>query len=103
MNAKNEETKMARTNAKHGNKMAKVNAKNGEDKMAAEPRARYNLRSRSQNRNVESKEVKLPHLKKPRDKGAGSQRKDETPKNNGNKFPNTYREYKRNKRTPTNG
>ena len=47
MIAKNEETKMTRRNAKHGNKMAKVNAKHGEDKMAAEPRARYNLRSRS--------------------------------------------------------
>ena len=59
MSGKNEETKMARMNAKHGNKMAKVNAKNGEskmakmnaknreDKMAAEPRARYKLHRRS--------------------------------------------------------
>ena len=34
MSAKNEETKMARMNAKHGKKMAKMNAKNGERKMA---------------------------------------------------------------------
>ena len=40
MSAKNEETKMARMNAKHENKMAKVNAKH-EGKMAAEPRAQY--------------------------------------------------------------
>ena len=72
MSAKNEETKMVR-----------MNAKNGEDKMAAEPRARHKLHSRSQNRKVESKEVKLPHLRKQRDKRTSHQRKDETPKNNG--------------------
>ena len=81
-------------------KMTKMNAKNGEDKMVSEPRARYKLRSRSQNRNVESKEVKLPHLKKPKDKGTSLQRKDESPKNNGNKFFNTYREDKRKRRGP---
>ena len=63
--------------------------------MAAEPRARYNLRSRSQSGKVESKEVKLPHLRKPKDKLIGHQGKDESPKNNGNKFPNTYLEDKR--------
>ena len=49
---------------------------------------------------LESKEVKLPHLKKPKGKGTGHQRKDESPKNNGNKFPNTYREDKRKIRGP---
>ena len=34
ISAKNEEGKMARTNAKHGKKMAKMNAKNGENKLA---------------------------------------------------------------------
>ena len=76
------------------NKMAKMNAKNEEDKMVAEPRARYNLRSRSQSWKVESKEVKLPRLRKPKDKLIGHQRKDKSPKNNGNKFPNTYLEDK---------
>ena len=47
------------------------------------------------NRKVESKELKLPHLRKLKDKGTSHQRKDENPKNNGNKFPNTYREGKR--------
>ena len=87
----------------HRSKMAKMSAKNEEDKMArmaAEPRARYKQHSRSQSRKVESKEVKLPHLKKPKDRGTGHQRKDETPKNNGNKFPNTYREDKRKIRGP---
>ena len=56
--------------------MAKVNAKHEEGKMATEPRAQYKLHSRSQNKNVESKEVKLPHLKKPKNKGTGLQRKE---------------------------
>ena len=80
MSAKNEESKMAN-----------VNAKNGEGKMAVEPRARHKLHSRSQRGKVERKEVKLPHLREPKDKGTGHQRKDESPKNNGNKFPNTCR------------
>ena len=100
MSANNEETKMARMNTKHGNQMVKVNTKNGEDKMAAEPRARYNLCSRSQRGKVENKEVKLPHLRKQKDKGTSLRRKDETPKNNGNKFPNTYQEDKRKIRGP---
>ena len=89
MSAKNEE-----------NKMAKMNAKNGEDKMAAEPRARYNRRSCSPSGKVEKKEVKLPHLRKPKDRRTDLQRKDENPKNNGNKFPDTYREDKRKIRGP---
>ena len=101
MSAKNEESKMARMNAKHGNKMAKVNTKSGEDKMAAEPRAKHKLHGRSQSKKVESKEVKLPHLRKQKDKGTSHQRKDGTPKNNGSKFPNTYREDKRKKRGPS--
>ena len=48
-------SKMAKMSAKNEeNKMAKMNAKNGEDKMATEPRARYNLRSRSQGGKVET-------------------------------------------------
>ena len=90
MSAKNEE-----------DKTAKMNAKNGVDKMVAEPRARYNLRSRSQSWKVERKEVKLPHLRKQRDKGTGLQRKDESPKNNGNKFPGPYREDKKTIRGPS--
>ena len=124
MSAKNEETKMARMNAKHGKKMAKMNAKNGEsklakmsakneerkmarmnakqeDKMAAEPRAKYKRHSRSQSEKVEGKEVKLPHLNKQKDKGTSHQGKDETPKNNGNKFSETYREDKRKMRGPS--
>ena len=112
MSAKNEETKMARMNAKHGKKMAKMNAKNGESKMArmnakqennmaAEPRARYKRHSRSQSEKVERKEMKLPHLNKQKDKRTSRQRKDETPKNNGNKFPDTYREDKRRMRGPS--
>ena len=89
MSAKNEESKMA-----------KMNAKNGEDKMAAEPRARYNLHSHSQRGRVERKEVKLPHLRKQKDKGASHQRKDKTPKNNGNEFSNTYQEDKKMIRGP---
>ena len=89
-------SKMAKMSAKNEEKkMAKMNAKNREDKMATEPRARYKLHSRSQNRNVESKEVKFPHLKKPKDKGTGHQRKDESPKDNRNKSPDTYREDKK--------
>ena len=71
ISAKNEETKMARMNAKRGNKMAKVNSKNGEGKMVAEPRARHQLNSRSQRGKVERKEAKLPHQRKPKDKGTG--------------------------------
>ena len=74
MSAKNEERKMARMNAKH------------EDKMVAEPRARYKRHSRSQSEKGEGKEVKLPHLNKQKDKGAGHERRDETPKKNGNGF-----------------
>ena len=121
---KNEETKMARMNAKHGKKMAKMNAKNGEsklakmsakneegkmarmnakheDKMAAEPRGRHKRHSRSQSEKVERKEAKLPHLNKQKDKGTSHQGKDKTPKNNGNKFPETYREDKRKMRGPS--
>ena len=83
--------KMARTNARHEDtKMARMNAKHEEGKMAAAPRARYKLRSRSQSEKMEGKEVKLPHLRKPIEKWTGLQRKDESPKNNGNKFLNTY-------------
>ena len=57
MSAKNEEGKMARMNDKH------------EDKMVAVPRGRHKLHSRSQSEKVESKEVKLPHLRKQKDKG----------------------------------
>ena len=124
MSAKNEETKMARMNAKHGKKMAKMNTKNGEskmtkmsakneegkmarmnakheDNMAAEPRARYKRHSRSQSGKVERKEVKLPHLNKQKDKRTSRQRKDEGQTNNGNKFPGTYREDKRKMRGPS--
>ena len=88
--------KMAKMNAKNEeSKMAKMNAKNGEDKMAAEPRARYILRCRSQRGMVERKEVKFPHLRKQKDKGTSHQRKEKTRKNNGNKFSNTYREDKK--------
>ena len=59
-------------------KMAKMSTKDEEDKTAAEPRARYNLCSRSQSGKVERKEVKIPHLKKPRDELIGHQRKDES-------------------------
>ena len=76
-------------------KMAKMSAKNGEDKMATEPQVRYNLHRRSQSGKVESKEVKLPHLRKPKNKGTSHQRKGESPTNNWNKFPNTYREDKK--------
>ena len=74
--------------------MARMNAKQ-EDKMVAEPRAKYKRHSRSQSEKVEGKEVKLPHLNKQKDKGTSHQGKDETPKNSGNKFPETYREDKR--------
>ena len=87
ISAKNEEGKMARMNAKHGKKMAKMNAKNEErkmarmnakheDNMAAEPRARYKRHSRSQSEKVEGKEVKLPHLRKQRDKETSLRRKE---------------------------
>ena len=113
ISAINEERKMARMNSKHGKKMAKMNAKNGErkmvkmsakneeDNMAAEPRGWHKLHSRSQSEEVEGKEVKLPHLKKPKDKGTGHERRDETPKKNGNGFSNTYREDKRKMRGPS--
>ena len=124
MGAKNEKTKMARMNAKHGKKMAKMNAKNGERKlakmsakneekkmvrmnakqeakMAAEPRVRYKRHCRSQSEKVERKEVNLPHLNKQKDKRTSRQRKDEGPTNNGNKFPETYREDKRKMRGPS--
>ena len=115
--------KMARMNAKHGKKMAKMDTKNGEsklakmsakneerkmvrmnakqeDKMVAEPRGRHKLHSRSQSEKVERKEVNLPHLNKQKDKRTSHQRKDEGPTNNGDKFPNTYREDKRKIRGP---
>ena len=76
-----------------------MNAKQ-EDNIAAEPRARYKRHSRSQSEKVEGKEVKLSHLRKQRDKETSLRRKDETPKNNGNKFSNTYREDKRKIRGP---
>ena len=124
ISAKNEEGKMARMNAKHGKKMAKMNAKNGEsklakmsakneerkmvrmnakqeNKMAAEPRGRHKLHSRSQSEKVERKEVNLQHLNKQKDKRTSRQRKDEGPTNNGNKFPDTYREDKRKMRGPS--
>ena len=124
MSAKNEERKMVRMNAKHGKKMAKMNAKNGEsklakmsakneekkmvrmnakqeDKMAAEPRGRHKLHGRLQSEKVERKEVNLPHLNKQKDKRTSRHRKDEGPTNNGDKFPNTYREDKRKMRGPS--
>ena len=124
ISAINEERKMARMNAKHGKKMAKMNAKNGEsklakmsakkeeikmarmnakqeDNMAADPRARYKRHSRSQSEKVERKEAKLPQLNKQKDKGTSLRRRDKTPKNNGNKFPETYREDKRKMRRPS--
>ena len=88
MSAKNEERKMVRMNAKQ------------EDKMAAEPRGRHKLHSRSQSEKVERKEVNLSHLNKQKDKRTNRQRKDEGPTNNGDKFPNTYREDKRKIRGP---
>ena len=89
MSTKKEERKMARINAKQ------------EDNMAAEPRARYKRHSRSQSEKVERKEAKLPHLNKQKDKRTGHERRDETPKNNGNGFSNTYREDKRKMRGPS--
>ena len=93
---------MAKMNAKNGErKMVKMSAKNEENKMAAEPRARYKRHSRSQSEKVERKEAKLPHLNKQKDKRTSRQRKDEGPTNNGNKFPDTYREDKRKMRGPS--
>ena len=89
MSAKNEGNKMARTNARHG------------DKMAAEPRGRHKRHSRSQSEKVERKEVNLPHLNKRKEKRTSRQRKDEGPTNIRNKFPNTYREDKRKIRGPS--
>ena len=88
MSAKNEEGKMAKMNAKQ------------EAMMAADPRARYKRHSRSQSEKVERKEVKLPHPNEQNDKRTSRQRKDEGPTNNGDKFPNTYREDKRKIRGP---
>ena len=110
--ANNEETKMARMNAKHGQKMAKMSAKNEEkklaktntkhgDKMAAEPRGRRKRHSRSQSEKVERKGVNLPQLNKQEDKRASRQRKDEGPTNNGDEFLNTYREDNRKIRGPS--
>ena len=101
ISAKNEEGKMARTNAKHGKKMAKMSAKNEEDKMAAEPRGRHKRHGRSQREKVERKEVNLPPLNKQEDKRSSRQRKDEGPTNIRNKFPNTYREDRRKIRGPS--
>ena len=76
MSARNEEIKMAKMNAKHGKKMVKMNAKYEEsklakmsakneekkmarmnakhgDKMAAEPRGRHKRHNRSQSEKVE--------------------------------------------------
>ena len=123
ISAKNEEGKIARLNAKHGKKMAKMNAKKGEsklakmsvkneerkmvrtnakqeDKMAAEPRGRHKRHSRSQSEKVERKGKKLPHLNKQKDKRTSLWRRDKTPKNNRNKFPETYQEDKRKIRGP---
>ena len=94
--------KPAKMSAKNeGNKTAKGSAENGEGKMAAEPRARYKRHSHSQREKVERKEVNLPPLNKQEDKRTSRQRKDEGPTNNGDKFPNTYREDKRKIRGPS--
>ena len=77
-----------------------MNAKHG-DKMAAEPRGRHKRHSRSQSEKVERKEVNLPYLNKQKDKRTSRQRKNEGPTNNGNKFPETYREDKRKRREPS--
>ena len=89
ISAINEERKMARTNAQHG------------DKMAAEPRARYKRHSRSQSERVERKEANLPPLNKQEDKRTSRQKKDEGPTSIRSKFPNTYREDKRKIRGPS--
>ena len=100
MNAKNGESKLAKMSAKNeGRKIARMNAKQ-EDNMAAEPRARYIRHSRLQSEIVERKEAKLPQLNKQKDKGTSLRRKDESPTNNGDKIPNTYREDKRKIRGP---
>ena len=101
MNAKNGESKLAKMSAKkEEKKMARMNAKHG-DKMAAELRGRHKRHSRSQSEKVERKEVNLPPLNKQEDKRTSRQRKDEGPTNNGDKFPNTYREDKRKIRGPS--
>ena len=101
MNAKNGENKLAKMGSKNEEgKMARMNAKQ-EAKMAAEPRARYKRRSRSQSEKVVRKEVKIPNLNEQNDKRTSRQRKDEGPTNNGNKFPDTYREDKRKMRGPS--
>ena len=82
MSAKNDESKMAKVNAKHEETRWRQSHMRGINYIVARRVRR-------------SEGVKLPHLKKPRDKGPGLQRKDESPKNNGNKFSNTYREDKR--------
>ena len=112
ISAINENGKMARMNAKHEKKLAKMSAKNEEkkmvrmntkqeDKMAAEPRGRHKRHSRSQSEKVERKEVNLPHLNKRKEKRTSRQRKDEGPTSIRNKFPNTYREDKREIRGPS--
>ena len=68
--------------------------------MAAEPRGRRKRHRRSQSEKVERKEVNLPPLNKQEDKRTSRQRKDDGPTNNGNKFPETYREDKRKRREP---
>ena len=101
MNAKNGESKLAKMSAKNEEKkIARINAKHG-DKMAAEPCGRHKRHSRSQSEKVERKEVNLPHLNKQKEKRTSRQRKDEGPTNNGNKFPETYREDKRKMRGPS--
>ena len=89
ISAINEERKMARTNAQHG------------DKMAAEPRGRHKRHGRSQREKVERKEVNLPPLNKQEDKRTSRQKKDEGPTNIRNKSPNTYREDRRKMRGPS--
>ena len=93
---------MVKMNAKNGeSKLAKMSAKNEGDKMAAEPRGRHKRHCRSQSEKVERKEVNLPHLSKQKEKRTSRQKKDEGPTNNGDKFPNTYREDKRKIRGPS--
>ena len=91
--------KPAKMSAKNeGNKMAEGNADNGKSKMAAEPRARYNLRSCAQRGKAADEEGKLPHLGKPRDELINHQKRDESLKrlynligrSKGNKFSNIY-------------
>ena len=50
---------------------------------------------------MERNEVKPPNLRKQKDKRTSRQRRDETLKNNGNGFSNTYREDRRKVREPS--